>query len=77
MKNNEIYKEQIGVLKNEATHLWGSTFVLGGGAITLFFKQTLIAIILGTIGVIFATLLFKTYFIKRAEIMEIINKMEE
>ncbi len=77
MKTNEIYREQIGILKNEATHLWGSTFVLGGGAITLFFKQTVPAVILGIIGVIFATLLFKTYFIKRAEIMEIIDKMEE
>ena len=76
-KNNEIYREQIGILKNEATHLWGSTFVIGGGALTLFLNyHNFLTGVFGVIGLFFTVLFFKTYLLKRKEMIDILKKME-
>lgn len=76
-KNSEVYKEQIGILKNEMTHLWGSMFVIGGGSLTLFINyQNPLTNILCSLGFFLTILFLKTYFAKRTEIIYILREME-
>ena len=77
MEKQEIYREQIGILKNEATHLWGSAFIVCGGSISMLFSEKQLAIILGWLGVIITLVLFNTYFVKRTEMISILKNMKE
>ena len=56
------------------SHLWGSVFIIGGGAITfLCIEPNLIKVIIGSFGIIFLPVLMNAYFIRRNEIMKIIR----
>lgn len=69
-KNSEVYKEQIEILKNEMTHLWGAMFVIGGGSLTLFLNYQ------NPLTNILCSLVFFLTFAKRTEIIYILREME-
>lgn len=74
----DFLKEQLNCLGNEMTHLWGTTFLLGGGAISIIFNsRSLKGYILGIIGVVFAVILAHTYLIRRNETLRIVNMLKE
>lgn len=71
-------KEQLGCIKNEMTHLWGSAFLLAGGAFSLmFYNRSFEGYLWGGIGVIIALILGHAYVIRRVETLRIVNKIKE
>ncbi len=71
-------REQLGCIKNEMTHLWGTAFLFGGTSLMLLLRgvsdmERIIAIP----GIIIALALFNAYFIRRDETLRIVNKIKE
>lgn len=70
--------EKLNCIRNEMTHLWGSIFVLGGGAIALFLNgKTLTEYILASVGILCSIMMANAYFIRRTEVLKIVNKLKE
>ncbi len=50
---------RLSCVKNEMTHLWGTSFLMGGGAFSLMLtNHSFIGYFWGTIGIIAATVFF-------------------
>lgn len=76
--NNDYLSEKIGAIKNEMSHIWGATFVMGGGSITLMFTtpnplKTFIIFL----GLIMVPIFINAYFIRKQEIMNILNQLKK
>ncbi len=71
-------QEYLNSIRNEMSHLWGSVFIIGGGAIGLFLLEpNIVRYCLGIVGIIVAGLFFNIYFYRRQEMFKIIEKMED
>lgn len=76
--DKDILKEQINCLRNEMTHLWGTTFLFGGTSLMLLLRGiSNIEQVMGILGMIVSCILFRAYFIRYDEIKRLINKMKE
>lgn len=76
--DKDSLKERINCLRNEMTHLWGTTFLFGGTSLMLLLRGiSNIERAMGILGFIVAYVLFRAYFIRYNEIKRLINKMEE
>ena len=60
------------------THLWGSIFIVGGGSFAFVFNEpSLIKYILGFFGIILAMLFLNAYFVRRTEMLKLLQSLEE
>lgn len=71
-------KEQLGCIKNEMTHLWGTVFLLAGGSFTIIFNhRTLESFICGGFGILAAMIFGRAYIIRRVETLKIVKKIKD
>lgn len=76
--DKDSIKEKISCLRNEMTHLWGTTFLFGGTSLMLLLRGISgIEHLMGSLGLIVSYFLFRAYFIRYEEIKRLIKKMEE
>ena len=67
---------RLSCVKNEMTHLWGTSFLMGGGAFSLMLtNHSFIGYFWGTIGIIAATVFFRAYMIWRDETMKFVEQL--
>lgn len=73
-----IYEaEKLNSIRNEMTHLWGSIFIVGGGAVAFLINGThYYDYYIGTIGLLLALVFAYAYFVRRNEVVRIIKDME-
>ncbi len=78
LMDKDFLKEQLNCLRNEMTHLWGSTFLFGGSSLMLLLRGVSpLEYIIGIIGLVAAIVFFKAYIIKRNKTVRIVNKLKE
>ncbi|MFA7659117.1 MAG: hypothetical protein WCY19_06770 [Candidatus Gastranaerophilaceae bacterium] len=74
---NDYLSEKIGAIKNEMSHIWGGIFVMGGGAITLMFTEpNTLKVFIIVLGFSMALIFINAYFIRKQELLEILNKLK-
>ena len=77
-KNVLYYQEQLDVIKNEMTHLWGSAFITGGGSFALLYNEHNFAnIFWGCVGIFITIVFFNTYIMRRNEVTRILKFLKE
>ena len=60
------------------THLWGGVFIVGGGAIALLLNgNSIVHYILGILGILLSLIFINAYFVRRNEVVKIVNDLEE
>jgi hypothetical protein len=75
MNLTDVEKEQVGVLKNEMTHLWTGMFIFGGGGLSLMITHPSPSnYFWGAVGTFWAVVFLISYFIKRDKLKEIVFK---
>lgn len=75
MNTREI--EKLNSIRNEMTHLWGSIFIVGGGAIVFLMSGThSYDYYMGALGLLVALLFAYAYFVRRNKVVRIIKDME-
>ncbi len=75
MEKDEL-KGRLSCVKNEMTHLWGSTFLVAGGGFSLIYNSnSLKGFICGIIGVCVAVVFFRAYMIRRDETVKIVEQL--
>lgn len=73
-----VLQEKLNCLRNEMTHLWGSVFVVSGGSIaTILNKPNFFQCGLAIFGFILALCFLNAYFIRRTEILHVLEKLKE
>jgi len=71
-------REKLNSIRNEMTHLWTSFFIVGGGAITILLNNPdILRGIFGCIGIVFSILFFNAYFVRRNELLKLLDDLGE
>ncbi len=73
----DAIKERLNSIRNEMTHIWGTVFVIGGGSLALLKEHSILSLIVGIIGLLAAGLFFNTYFLRRNEVFNLLQQLEE
>ena len=73
----DAIKERLNSIRNEMTHIWGTVFVIGGGSLALLKEHSILCLIVGIIGLLAAGLFFNTYFLRRNEVFNLLQQLEE
>ncbi len=70
---------KLNSIRNEMTHLWGTACATFGGAVVLFLSSGAdwINYVIATAGLIIAIIMANDYFVRRNEVIRILNKLEE
>lgn len=76
--NNLSIQEKLNSIRNEMTHLWGSIFIVGGGSLALLLNNSGIKdYIIGIIGIFLTMIFINAYFVRRYEVVKIVNNLGE
>ena len=77
MKNKYLI-EKLSSIRNEMSHLWGGSFVMGGGAITLAITSpNILKSALAILGLVMTVLFMNAYFLRKQEILNILNELKQ
>ncbi len=76
--NENYLKEKANSLRNEMNHLWGAIFITGGGSVgfSIFEEKTLLIYAFLILGIFWTIVFVNAYFVKRIELMKIIEKFK-
>lgn len=70
-------EEKLNSIRNEMSHIWGGIFVTGGGSVTLATTgYDITRLIFIIIGIWLAILFINAYFIRKQELMNILNELK-
>ena len=76
--NNLSIQEKLNSIRNEMTHLWGSIFIVGGGSMALLLNNSGVKdYIIGMLGIFLTIIFINAYFVRRYEVVKIINNLGE
>ena len=66
-------KEKINSLRNEMNHVWGATFIIGGGTfgLSIIENKTVWIITLIILGAIWTVLFINAYMIRRNQLIDL------
>lgn len=74
---NIFETEKLNCIRNEMTHLWGSIFATSGGVIALLLGElNFLKLVFIVFGTILTLVMINAYFIRRAEIMNILKELK-
>ena len=60
------------------SHLWGGSFVMGGGAITLAITSpNILKSALALLGLVMTILFMNAYFLRKQEVLDILNELKQ
>ncbi|MDD3436236.1 MAG: hypothetical protein PHC64_03680 [Candidatus Gastranaerophilales bacterium] len=60
------------------SHIWGGIFIMGGGVFTVATTDmTILKLLFIVLGIIMTLLFINAYFIRKTELMRILNKLKE
>jgi hypothetical protein len=75
---NDYFIQQIGIVKNEMTHIWNALIVVIGGTIGLLFvTQSIKTFALFLFGIFFTILLVNAYVTRRINLLTLLNQLNK